>query len=123
MHIQHSINWFEIPTNDLARAITFYEKIFDITFKVEKMGDVDLAIFPADKEGIAGALIKADFLQPGEQGSLVYLNVNGKMDRVISAAQAQGANIYLAKMDIGECGWIAHIGDSEGNKIGLHSTS
>ncbi len=122
MSIRNAINWFEIPVNDLKRAITFYENVFDITFTIEKMDDIDLAVFPAEKEGVAGALIKADFLQPSDQGSLVYLNVEGVMDEVIARAQAQNSNIFLPKLCIGDCGYVAHIGDSEGNKIALHST-
>ncbi len=118
---KHAINWFEIPVTNLPRAIEFYQDILGIEFKQEQMDGVELAIFPADETGIAGALIKAEFLQPGDQGCLVYLNVEGMMDDVISKAQARGVNLFLEKTHIGEPGYIAHIGDSEGNKIALHS--
>jgi uncharacterized protein len=121
MNIKNAINWFEIPVDDYQRAIDFYENVFDITLVREKMNDIDFAMFPADDEAVAGALVKAEFLQPGEQGSLVYLNVEGMMDRVIERAQAQGSNVFFPKTYIGEPGYIAHISDSEGNKIALHS--
>ncbi len=121
MKLKNAINWFEIPVSDLERAIKFYEKVLDIQLKREKVDECELAIFPADEEAIAGALIKTDFLQPSEQGCLVYLNVEGMMDAVIERAQAQGSSVLLAKTHIGDPGYIAHINDSEGNKIALHS--
>ncbi|VAW56976.1 hypothetical protein MNBD_GAMMA07-851 [hydrothermal vent metagenome] len=123
MRFKNSINWFEIPVNNLTRAIEFYESVFDITLTREKMDNVELAIFPSDKDGITGALIKADFLQPSEQGSLVYLNAEGVMDEVMARAEAQSSSVFFPKTCIGECGYVAHIGDSEGNKIALHSMS
>lgn len=121
MNVKNVINWFEIPVSDYERAINFYEEVFDIELKKEMMDGVELAIFPAEDAAIAGALMKSDFQQPGEQGSLVYLNVEGKMDEVINRAQKQGAKVYFPKTLIGDPGYIAHISDSEGNKIALHS--
>jgi len=121
MNSKNTINWFEIPVNNFERAISFYESILDIKLARENMDDIDLAIFPADKKAVSGALIKADFLQPGDQGSLVYLNVEGKMDDVIGRAQKRGSNLLFPKTNLGEPGYIAHISDSEGNKIALHS--
>ena len=122
MNATNAINWFEIPVNDYQRAILFYEAVLDITLKQESMNDIDLAVFPYNEgESVGGALIKADFQQPSEQGCLVYLNVEGKMDAVLERAKKQGANILFPKTYLGEPGYIAHISDSEGNKIALHS--
>ena len=95
--------------------------MLDVVLKRESMNDIDFAIFPADEAAIAGALIKVNFQQPSEHGCLVYLNVVGKMDVAIERAQEQGSIVFLPKTYIGENGYIAHIGDSEGNKIGFHS--
>jgi len=121
MSLTNAINWFEIPVNDYERAIGFYEAAFDIKLRREKMDNIDMAIFPADNDAVAGSLVKADFLQPAEKGCLIYLNVEGMMDQVLERAQAQGAKVFFPKTCIGEPGYIAHISDSEGNKIGLHS--
>jgi len=121
MTLKNTINWFEIPVSDYERAINFYESMLDIKLARENMNDIDYALFPADEIAISGALIKADFQKPSEQGSLVYLNVEGMMDAAIERAQAQGSNVFFPKTHIGEPGYIAHISDSEGNKIALHS--
>jgi predicted enzyme related to lactoylglutathione lyase len=41
----------------------------------------------------------------------------------IARANAQGAEILMTKTAIGENGFIAHIRDCEGNRVGLHSMS
>ena len=66
-------------------------------------------------------MVAAPFLSPSPTGSIVYLNVEGMLDATIERAVAQGAEVPLPKMDIGPNGFIAHIFDSEGNRVGLHS--
>ncbi|VAW65510.1 hypothetical protein MNBD_GAMMA08-2145 [hydrothermal vent metagenome] len=121
MNVKNAISWFEIPVSDYERAINFYESVFDTRLQRESIDEVNYAIFSAEEPAVSGALIKADFQQPSEQGSLVYLNAEGVMDDVIERAQALGAKVYIPKTYIGDPGYIAHIGDSEGNKIALHS--
>jgi uncharacterized protein len=121
MTIKNAVSWFEIPVNDYERAINFYEIMLDTKLQREVMNDIDFAIFPADEKAVAGALIKCEFLKPNDQGSLVYLNVDGFMDEAISRAQKNGAKVLFPKTNIGECGYIAHLSDSEGNKVALHS--
>ena len=57
---------------------------------------------------------------PELHGTLVYFSVD---DCAAAAARAtaRGSKIYVEKQSIGEMGFIAIVGDSEGNSIGLHS--
>jgi predicted enzyme related to lactoylglutathione lyase len=119
--MKNAINWFEIPVTDLDRAAKFYESMLDTKLQRETMDGVDLAIFPMDETSVSGALAKADFMTPSDQGSIVYLNVEGIMDQAIERAQKMGSQVMFPKTSIGENGYIAHISDSEGNKIALHS--
>ena len=119
--LKNAINWFEIPVKDLPRAIDFYQHMLDTKLQRETMDGMEMAIFPADDKAVAGSLIKADFLTPGDQGSLVYLNAEGFMDEAISRAESKGSKILFPKTSIGENGFIAHVSDSEGNRIALHS--
>jgi len=118
---KNAINWFEIPVSDLARATTFYEDLVQASLKQESMNDMDMAIFPFSEETVSGALVSAPFLSPSATGSVVYLNVEGMLDGAIERATKNGAEIVLPKMAIGPNGFIAHIIDSEGNRVGLHS--
>jgi uncharacterized protein len=121
MSMKNAVNWFEIPVDNVERAIKFYENMLDTKLQRETMNDIEFAIFPTDDTAVSGALVKCDFLKPSQQGSLVYLNVDGFMDEAISRAELNGAEVVFPKKDIGECGFIAHINDCEGNKVALHS--
>ena len=65
-------------------------------------------------------LIKHEMRPPNVHGTLVYFSVLdcGEWQ---DWASAEGMPVYVPKMDIGEHGFIAIVGDSEGNSVGLHS--
>ena len=119
--MQHAINWFEIPVADLDRATHFYETLLATKLQRESMDGIDLAMFPMDQASVSGALVKADFMAPNAQSSVVYLNAEGILDQAIARAQEVGAKVLFPKTAIGENGYIAHISDSEGNRVALHS--
>jgi len=114
--------WFEIYVQDLGRAKTFYESVFQL--KLEKLNTPELEIwaFPMDMErwGAGGALVKMDGFPSGGNSVLVYF---GCEDCSVEAARAvqSGGRIQREKMSIGEYGFISLVFDTEGNMIGLHS--
>ena len=114
--------WFEIYVEDMKRAKTFYEGLLDVALEEAKMEGVEMWIFPHDisKTGAAGALIKHKMRPPNVHGTLVYFSVLDCGERQ-DWASAEGMPVYVPKMDIGEHGFIAIVGDSEGNSVGLHS--
>ena len=114
--------WFEIYVEDMKRAKTFYEGLLDVALEEAKMEGVEMWIFPHDisKTGAAGALIKHEMRPPNVHGTLVYFSVLDCGERQ-DWASAEGMPVYVPKMDIGEHGFIAIVGDSEGNSVGLHS--
>ncbi len=97
--------------------------MLDVTLIQTNMGGMDVAVFPYDDGSVSGNLVNAPHLSPSENGVVIYFNVNGIMDAAIKRATAKGAKIVQEKIHIGNPGYIALIIDSEGNKIGLHSTS
>lgn len=114
--------WFEIYVEDMKRAKTFYEGLLDVALEEAKMEGVEMWIFPHDisKTGAAGALIKHEMRPPNVHGTLVYFSAPDCGERQ-DWASAEGMPVYVPKMDIGEHGFIAIVGDSEGNSVGLHS--
>ena len=113
--------WFEIYVEDMKRAKTFYEGLLDVALEEAKMEGVEMWIFPHDisKTGAAGALIKHEMRPPNVHGTLVYFSVPDCGERQ-DWASAEGMPVYVPKMDIGEHVFIAIVGDSEGNSVGLH---
>jgi predicted enzyme related to lactoylglutathione lyase len=112
----NTINWFEIPTNDLDRAAKFYEATLGAQLKREKFMDVPHAIFGAS--GVTGALIQDPKRKPGA-GSIVYLDAPD-LAAALARVEKAGGRVLLPKTDIGEPGFIALIADTEGNEVGLH---
>jgi len=116
------VGWFEIYVQDLDRAKTFYESVFQL--KLEKLNTPELEVwaFPMQMErwGAGGALVKMDGFSSGGNSVLVYFGCD---DCAVEASRAvqSGGRIQREKMSIGEYGFISLVFDTEDNMIGLHS--
>ena len=117
------IGWFEIPVNDMERAIKFYETVFKVEIKDVDFGGLKMGWFPDNNGayGATGTLIKQNTYVPSEKGILVYFmsdNVQNELVRVESA----GGKIYQEKTKISEeYGYMGVFIDTEGNRVALHS--
>lgn len=115
------VQWLEIATIDLERAKNFYEKVFKLDFQFVEMPDSKMYMFgETEKIGSGGSLVNSDDSKPSTEGTLVYFSsedLTNELDRVEDA----GGEVIFPKTNIGEFGFFAHIIDTEGNKIGLHS--
>jgi hypothetical protein len=116
------VGWFEIYVQDMERAKTFYETVFQGKLEQIPGPDVEMWAFPMSEQGYgtAGALAKMEGCASGGGGTLVYFKCE---DCAVEAARAaeHGGRVFKEKMSIGKYGFIALIFDSEGNMIGLHS--
>ena len=119
----NAVNWFEIPANNFDRAVEFYSSLFQYEFHKVNMMGTDMAFFPGDtkNQGATGAIVKGEGYAPTENGSLIYFVAGDDLNTVLERVEAAGGKITLPKTPIGENGFIAHLIDTEGNKIGLHS--
>jgi predicted enzyme related to lactoylglutathione lyase len=116
------IHWFEIPVADMARAIAFYENVFQISLHAETTAGMTLAVFPHTKPATGGALCQSPQLPPGSGGCIPYLDGGDDLAQALARAEAGGAAILLGKTLISpEIGYMALFRDCEGNTIGLHS--
>lgn len=121
--MQNAITWFEIPVADIDRAQAFYETVLARKLRREDFGGETLAIFPHDKPGTGGAL------QAGANGSAragtglrIYLDCGPSIDAVLARIEAAGGQIAAPKSALPPgMGFIAHLRDTEGNEVGLHS--
>ena len=116
------VGWFEIYVQDMPRAKTFYESVFQVKLEQLKSPEVEMWSFAMqmDRMGAAGALVKMKGVPSGGNSTLVYFSCT---DCAVQAGRAveYGGVIKNQKMSIGEYGFIALVLDTEGNMIGLHS--
>ena len=113
--------WFEIPTSDFDRAVKFYEAVFQVTLRREKIGG-DLAVFPGDESAVTGALVSQEGYVPAISGAVVYLSAGDDLSPTLARATAQGGKVVVPKTALPPgMGHYAHFEDCEGNRVGLHS--
>ena len=115
------VNWFEIPVNDMARAITFYESVLGVELTQHEMGLNKMAWFPMEMgaAGATGTLMQGAGYTPSREGSVVYISVP-QIDTALTRINDAGGETVLPRTSIGEHGFIAHFVDSEGNRVALH---
>ncbi len=117
----NAINWFEIPTTDLDRAVAFYETVLGVSLKREVFGGVRMAHFPySGPSPASGALVQDAKRRPSGEGVLIYLNAQGQLDACLERVPTAGGSVLAPKMDIGDPGYIATFRDTEGNVVALH---
>ena len=123
---KNPVGWFEIPVENMDRAIKFYESIFEIKLSRNKLGSLDMAWFPMKEkaEGAAGSLVasKPHYKPSSTEGVLIYFTTpSGDLDLDLKNVEKAGGKILRTKTQIGEYGFMALFIDSEGNRIALHS--
>lgn len=120
----NSLNWFEIPVRDMARAKHFYQVIFSIHMDEMEMMGMKMAGFPGEPGSgkVSGALVQSESHIPSAEGVVLYLNANPDMSPVLERIAQEGGQTVLPKTMISpEIGFMAFFIDTEGNKVGLHS--
>ncbi len=120
------VGWFEIPVENMDRAIKFYESVFDLKLSRNTMGPLDMAWFPwvENAVGSPGSLVcNKEFYKPSEDGVLIYLTAqSGDLANELARAEEAGGKILIPKRLIAEdIGYMGLFVDSEGNRIALHS--
>ena len=117
------VTWFEIYVQDIERAKAFYETVFNCSLISEKKdGSFEAYRFPGGMPGVGamGALIKHPMRKPSKEGTMVYFHCDDCQTQS-ELAKKNGGKVFREKWSIGQDGFIAIIGDTEGNAIGLHS--
>lgn len=67
---------FEVPVTDMDRAMRFYETVFAIKMRRERVDGYDMAFFPRlpGEPGASGALAKGDAYIPSRTGPILYFD-------------------------------------------------
>jgi len=113
--------WFEIPSADFERAVRFYETVLETRLTREEMGPMTMGVFPHQKPGTSGAVVKGPGYVANESGTVVYLSLDD-IRPAISRVGAAGGRVLLPLTKLpDEQGVFAQIRDTEGNRVGLFS--
>lgn len=116
-----AVNWLEIPTADLNRAVAFYETLLDVTLRREHFGE-PMALIPSSLTGVGAALVQRPFHKPGNTGPLPYLNADGILPQALDRVTRAGGRVLVPLTEVpGGFGSFACVLDTEGNHIGLHA--
>jgi predicted enzyme related to lactoylglutathione lyase len=120
--------WTDIPVVDLNRAIRFYSAVLGLEVTKMSEGGVQYGLLPHEEQNSSGCLcVGSDSAginnKPSQNGPLIYLSVEGRLDAAVRAAKANDGKVLQEKQQIGPHGFRAVILDSEGNRIALHSSS
>jgi predicted enzyme related to lactoylglutathione lyase len=120
--MMNTISWFEIPVEGFDRAKKFYEKMLGITIEEQDVGGALMGFLGDWKHGVSGALVKHEWYNPSEKGTLVYFNAGEDLNPMLTRAEVAGATVLMPKTKISDdVGYMAVLRDTEGNRIALHS--
>jgi len=115
----NAVEWFEIPTADIAKSILFYNRVLGLRLEAKEFGPHQLAIFPHVNPGPGGCLMQGSGMVPSGTGTVVYLSTPD-IDSALAQVEAAGGKIASPKTPIGQdIGFSARFLDPEGNLVGL----
>ncbi len=114
--------WFEIYVQDMNRAKSFCESVFQKHLERLDTPDLEMWSFPmkTGEPGTGGALVQSHGVSSGGNSTIVYFH---SPDCAVEAARVNsaGGQLHRDKMSIGKYGFVALAYDTEGNIFGIHS--
>lgn len=124
----NTLCWTDIPVTNLDRATKFYSAVLGKEVNKMSEGGFEYALLPHEEQNASGCLcVSGDSFgtenKPSQNGPLIYLSVEGRLDDAVKIAKSNGGKVLEEKTQIGPHGFRAVIVDSEGNRIALHSSA
>jgi predicted enzyme related to lactoylglutathione lyase len=118
------ISIVEIPITDFSRAVGFYQAILGISIKEVEMDGVKMGVLPNEEGTVNVVLAKGTDYKPTTDGAVLYLNAGKDLQSTLDKVEKNGGQVIVPKTQISpEMGFFALFIDTEGNKMGLHSTN
>ena len=116
---QNAAVWFEIPVRDLKKGSDFYGKILMADLKTEKTGPNDIALFPAEKNGVGGHLYE-NRKAAGGVAPLVHLASPSPLEESLGRVNDGGGMVISEIIPLPDgAGRFAYCTDPDGNQFGL----
>lgn len=121
--MKNAIQNFQIPVVDFDRALEFYNNLMGYELQVMEFQGYKMGIFQYDTNGgVGGTIIKAEWLEPSTNGTLVYLNVGEDLSPYLDRISSTKGKMLFPKTELGPgMGFFGIFEDSEGNRVGLYS--
>lgn len=121
--MKNLVSIVEIPATDFPRAVAFYKTILGVAIEEVDMSGTQMGVLAGDSGSVNLVLIKGNDYKPSPEGSIVYLNAGDDLQPVLDRLAKNGGRVIVPKTEISpEMGYYALFIDSEGNRMGLHST-
>lgn len=122
----NALNWFEIPASDYERAKGFYEALLLAPLQPMPAEGRRMAAFPADwtKRELGGCIVQDPHSTPSASGTIAFLNCDPDLSSALARVEKVGGKVLVPKTQIPMqgAGYVAIIMDSEGNRVGMHSS-
>lgn len=112
--------WFDIPVQNLERAVKFYSKVFGVEIQKMEGAPKKYAMFPHAPGIVSGGLVEDKDLVV-DKGPLLYLNGGDDLTVPLNRVKEAGGKVIQEKTSIGQNGYMAIFRDTEGNRLALHS--
>jgi predicted enzyme related to lactoylglutathione lyase len=123
-NMKNIISIVEIPTTDFARAVKFYQTILGVSIEEVDMNGTQMGVLPSDGETVNVVLVKGNDYKPTNDGAVLYLNAGNDLQPMLDKVDQNGGQVIVPKTEISpEMGFFALFIDTEGNKLGLHSSN
>ena len=122
--MKNLVSIVEIPTADFPRAVKFYQTILDVTIEEVDMEGTRMGVLPSNGKTVNLVLVKGSDYKPTPDGAVVYLNAGVDLQPMLNKVEKNGGQVVVPKTVISpEMGYFALFIDTEGNKLGLHSSN
>lgn len=124
VNMKNLISIIEIPTTDFSRAVAFYQEILNVSIEEVDMDGTKMGVLPSDGETVNVVLVKGSDYKPTANGAVVYLNAGNDLQPTLDKIEQNGGKVIVPKTKISpEMGFFSLFMDTEGNKLGLHSSN
>ena len=118
------VSIFEIPALDITRAIQFYQSIFHINIEQIDIPDMKMGLFPVEGQVTFGVIVQGEGFIPSSNGVTIYLDGGDDLQIILDRVEKSGGKVVVEKsLHADESGYFALFIDTEGNRLGLHSTN
>ncbi len=123
-NMNNLISIVEISTTDFSRAVKFYQTILGVTIEIMEMDGNQMGVLPNEEGTVNVVLVKGKDYKPTTDGAVLYLNAGNDLQPMLDKVEQNGGQVILPKTEISpEMGFFALFIDTEGNKLGLHSSN